>query len=112
MLASILPALLYVDPPAPEGTRICYVIGQQYSDKFPEVVMVELLNESYLPSFQYRFEIIREIEEGCTYATASVSGEKITPIAKINLIQIGTEKFLRVDADQEPRDNLGQIPEI
>lgn len=108
----LLSTLLYVDPPQPNGKPVCYIIGQQYSDKFPEVVMVELLNESYLPSFQYRFEIIREMEDGCEYCTAKVDGEKILPLAKVNILNINGEKFLRIDTESQPRDDLGVVPEI
>lgn len=107
-----LAASLYVDTPKPHSARTCYIIGQQYSDKFPEIVMVELLNESYLPSFQYRFEVIREIEAGFDYYTAHVSGEKIIPLHKLALVTVNGEKFLRIDSPAEARDELGKIPEI
>ena len=92
--------------------RTGYIVGQQYADKFPEVTMVELTYGNDTPHFQYRFELIRDIEAGTIFFTAKMHGGKIEPIAKLNLVTVEGTPYLRVDSNSEPRDDLGNVPEI
>lgn len=112
MLLSNLALLLHVDLPQKQGAGTCYVVGQQYADKFPEIVFVELTNGTSTPHFQYRFEVIRDIEAGWNYYTAELREGKILPLQKLRIVTVGKEKFLRIDSVSEPRDYLGSIPEI
>lgn len=112
MLLTALSSLLHVDLPKKSGAGTCYIVGQQYSDRFPEIVMVELSNGKDTSCFQYRFEILRDLEEGWTYYTAELHDAKIKPLRKVEMVTVGTEKFLRVDGTAEARDDLGAVPEI
>ena len=112
MLLSNLALLLHVDLPQKQGAGTCYIVGQQYAEKFPEIVFVELANGTGTPHFQYRFEVIRDIEAGWNYYTAELLEGKILPLQKLRIVTVGKEKFLRIDSVSEPRDYLGNIPEI
>lgn len=112
MLLGNLALLLHVDLPQKQGAGTCYIVGQQYADKFPEIVFVELANGKGTPHFQYRFEVLRDIEAGWNYYTAELREGKILPLQKLRIVNVGGEKFLRIDSASEPRDYLGPIPEI
>ncbi|GAB4430497.1 MAG: hypothetical protein OHK0011_13140 [Turneriella sp.] len=107
-----LSLLLHVDLPRRQGAGTCYIVGQQYSEKFPEVVMVELSNGTDTPHFQYRFEVLRDIEAGWNYYIAELNGGKLLPLQKVRVVTVGREQFLRIDDRAEARDYLGEIPEI
>lgn len=104
--------LLHVDLPRGQGAGTCYVVGQQYSDRFPEIVMVELSNGRGTEVFQYRFEVIRDIEEGWNYYTAHLVNGRLAPLQKLSVVAVGSEKYLRIDGLAIDRDDLGDIPEI
>lgn len=112
MLLGTLSVLLHVDLPQKKGAGTCYIVGQQYADKFPEIVFVELANGTSTPHFQYRFEVIRDIEAGWNYYTAELREGKILPLQKLRIATVGKEKFLRIDDASDPCDYLGNIPEI
>ena len=112
MLLGNLALLLHIDIPQKQGAGTCYVVGQQYADKFPEIVFVELANGTNTPHFQYRFEVLRDIEAGWNYYTAELRGGKILPLQKLRIVSVNGEKYLRIDNAAEPRDELGNIPEI
>jgi hypothetical protein len=107
-----LAALLHIDPPHKPGAGTCYIVGQQYSDKFPEIVMVELSNGTDTPHFQYRFEIMRDLADGWVYYTAEQKNGRLKPLNKVEAVTVNSEQFLRVDSLRESRDYLGEIPEI
>lgn len=112
MLLGNLALLLHVDVPQKQGAGTCYVVGQQYADKFPEIVFVELANGTSTPHFQYRFEVLRDIEAGWNYYTAELRDGKIRPLQKLQIVSVAGERFLRIDTVSEARDFLGNIPEI
>jgi hypothetical protein len=112
MIEGALSLLLHVDLPRRQGAGTCYIVGQQYSDKFPEIVMVELSNGTGTPHFQYRFEVLRDIEAGWNYYVAELKGGKLLPLHKVRVTTVGKEQFLRIDDRVEARDYLGEIPEI
>ncbi|MFO1471827.1 MAG: hypothetical protein U1F27_12425 [Turneriella sp.] len=112
MLLGNLALLLHVDLPQKQGAGTCYIVGQQYAEKFPEIVFVELANGTGTPHFQYRFEVLRDIEAGWNYYTAELREGKILPLRKLGIVIVGNEKFLRIDNVAEARDYLGNIPEI
>jgi len=112
MLLPALSVLLHVDVPKKSGAGTCYIVGQQYSDRFPELVMVELSNGRDSTTFQYRFEILRDLEEGWIYYTAEMLGNKLKPLRKVEMVAVGSDKFLRIDGKAEACDDLGPVPEI
>jgi hypothetical protein len=88
--------MLHAPPPGGGGSvRTAYIVAQQYADKFPEVTMVELTYGKETPHFQYRFELIRDIEAGTVFFTAKLQNGKIEPLAKLNLEYIGNYSPLR-----------------
>lgn len=111
MLLAPLLTLLNV-PVQGKVQQTCFIVGQQYSDKFPEVVMVELSNGSGTPHFQYRFEILRDIEAGWRYYTARFENGRLTPMHTVRVVEVEGEKYLRTDDLAAARDDLGKIPEI
>lgn len=104
--------LLHIEVPRRQGAGTCYIVGQQYSDKFPEIVMVELSNGTGTPHFQYRFEVLRDIELGWNYYIAQLRSGRPLPLQKVRVVTVGQEQFLRVDDRAEASDYLGEIPEI
>jgi len=74
--------------------------------------MVELSNGSGSPHFQYRFEVIRDIEEGYNYYTAELHEGKIRPKEHVVIVAVEGEKYLRIDSESLARDDLGSVPEI
>lgn len=112
MNVGALSLLLHVDLPREQGAGTCYIVGQQYSEKFPEVVMVELSNGTDTPHFQYRFEVLRDIAAGWNYYVAKLNNGKLVPLHKVRVVSAGNEQFLRIDDRVEARDYLGEIPEI
>ena len=107
-----LSLLLHVELPRKQGAGTCYIVGQQYSEKLPEIVMVELSNGTDTPHFQYRFEVLRDIEAGWNYYVAELNNGKLLPLHKVRIVTVGQEQFLRIDDRAEARDHLGDIPEI
>lgn len=112
MNMGVFSLLLHVDLPRRQGAGTCYIVGQQYSEKFPEIVMVELSNGTDTPHFQYRFEVLRDLEAGWNYYVAELKGGKLLPLHKVRIVSVGKEQFLRIDDREEARDYLGEIPEI
>ena len=112
MLLPALSVLLYVDMPKKSGAGTCYIVGQQYSDRFPELVMVELSNGRDSTCFQYRFEILRDLEEGWVYYTAELHESRLRPVNKVEAVEVAGQKYLRIDGRNESRDDLGSVPEI
>jgi|GEM_PF-3033141 len=112
MLLANLALLLHVDLPQKQGAGTCYIVGQQYSDKVPEIVFVELANGTNTPNFQYRFEVLRDIQAGWNYYTAELRDGKICPLYKLQIVNVGGENFLRINSEAEPRDDLGNLPEV
>lgn len=111
MLLTPLMALLNT-PMQGKVQQTCFIVAQQYSDKFPEVVMVELSNGTDTPHFQYRFEILRDIEAGWRYYTARFVDGRLTPMHPVRIVEVEGEKYLRTDDRAAARDELGNIPEI
>ncbi len=112
MNMGVFSLLLHVDLPRKQGAGTCYIVGQQYSEKFPEIVMVELSNGTDTPHFQYRFEVLCDIEAGWNYYVAELNNGKLVPLHKVRVVSAGNEQFLRIDDRAEARDYLGEIPEI
>lgn len=112
MLLSNLAFLLHTDLPQRQGAGTCYIVAQQYADKFPEIVFVELANGTGTPHFQYRFEVLRDIEAGWNYYTAEIRDGKIRPLHKLKVVTVAGENFLRIDSESQARDYLGNLPEV
>ncbi|MCB1201068.1 MAG: hypothetical protein KDK41_10510 [Leptospiraceae bacterium] len=88
------------------------IIARQFDDKKNEIVFIEKANPAGVTSFEYRFEIIRNMKDGKIYFGGALINNTFSLGQKLNLVQINKEDYLRFDRQAVAKDDFTGIPEL
>lgn len=59
-----------------------------------------------------RQQVITNLELGLTFTTVVFRDGKWSRGADVNIVYVGSEKYLRTDSNKSRADNLGNLPEL
>jgi len=94
------------------ATYVITAVGYDGSGK--QIVEVEVREDLDTtldaPSVWRRQSVIQAIRNGFTFVTAFERAGSWHRGAKVEIVRVGFEEFLRTDANQERADNLGELP--